>query len=283
MCSSIIKLNFTIQDYYDKGLIKSEDVQLIKEYLKNENLPYDSDELIGIFLRSCNNNLEDTKMYAKANYAGRKAIPEIFSNRDLQNKKLQKTWGVVEMSVMPTRTVEGYAVVIFRLSDPTVSNFQMDLIVKLFLMILDSVFYNEPVTGFVVVIDLKKMSLRHLTKLNFSVLKRLLKYASEGLLCLLKNVHYINGGYILDQLFKIFKVLCKPELLELFRYYQRDMDWDDFYENSVCKKCLPLDYGGELEPMGDLHEKMWRKLLDLQEYFEQEIKHRQAYEEEGKN
>lgn len=57
------------------------------------------------------------------------------------------------------------------------------------------------------------------------------------------------------------------------------MDWEDFYENSIPKKCLPSDYGGELESMKELHQKMWQKLEDLQQFFDDEIKHREPFEQ----
>lgn len=271
---SKIKFNFSSQEYYEKGLVNPQDVLTFKEFLKSEKLPNESDELIIIFLSACENDIEKAKKYAKINYEARKALPEVFDNRDLKNEKILKVWEIIELSVMPQRTTEDYVVIVYRFSDHSASKFHMEAVVKLFLMTVESAAYDGPVSGFIFLIDLKNMTLKHITKLKLSILRGLLKYGSEGLLHHLKCVHYINGGYVLDQLFKIFKAFCKPELLELFRYYPGEIDWNDFYENSISKKCLPVDYGGELESMEEQHKKMWKRLEDLEEYFDSEYKNR---------
>lgn len=89
-----IKFNFTIQEYYEQDLIKPHEIQIIREYLENEGMPHESDEMIAIYVRGCANNLEDAKIYARIHYLGRRAVPEVFSNRSL-SEKLRKEWEVM--------------------------------------------------------------------------------------------------------------------------------------------------------------------------------------------
>lgn len=54
-----------------------------------------------------------------------------------------------------------------------------------------------------------------MARLQLSILKRMLKYAGEGLFCHLRAAHFINGGFVLDKLFKIFKAFSSKELFSL--------------------------------------------------------------------
>lgn len=45
------------------------------------------------------------------------------------------------------------------------------------------------------------------------------------------------------------------------------MDWEEFYVNHIPKSCLPSDYGGDLGPVKDLHEKQLQELQRNREFF----------------
>lgn len=90
-----LSFEFDIGKYYDSGKIQKTDVEKVREFLKSNEMPHESDEMIGVFLMACGNDVEKAQMYSSAHYRGRKALPEIFKNRKLDNDKLKKQWNVM--------------------------------------------------------------------------------------------------------------------------------------------------------------------------------------------
>ena len=48
------------------------------------------------------------------------------------------------------------------------------------------------------------------------------------------------------------------------------MDYEKFYEECIPKSCLPSDYGGDLASVAELHEKTWKEINEISEYFKLE-------------
>lgn len=48
------------------------------------------------------------------------------------------------------------------------------------------------------------------------------------------------------------------------------MDYEEFHEKCIPKKCLPLDYGGLLPSAHELHMENTRILEERMEFFEAE-------------
>lgn len=68
--------------------------------------------------------------------------------------------------------------------------------------------------GLIMIIDLKKFSFMHLLRLPMGALRNFMKYNGEVLLPFYKAVYFINGGYIIDKLFTILRLVSKPELMD---------------------------------------------------------------------
>lgn len=45
------------------------------------------------------------------------------------------------------------------------------------------------------------------------------------------------------------------------------MDYEKFYQDHIPKSCLPSDFGGDLESVGELHEKHCKEFTRLRNYF----------------
>lgn len=45
------------------------------------------------------------------------------------------------------------------------------------------------------------------------------------------------------------------------------MDYEKFHEDFIPKSCLPMDYGGDLQSVEDLHSIHSNELFRLREYF----------------
>lgn len=77
--SSFYNTEVLFQDY---NICLSE-VQQLKEFLLEENLPQLSDEQIIIFLLSCDQNINFTKETIKSHYRIKKDNPKYFKNRSI--------------------------------------------------------------------------------------------------------------------------------------------------------------------------------------------------------
>lgn len=53
---------------------------------------------------------------------------------------------------------------------------------------------------------------------------------------------------------------------------------EQFSENHIPKKCLPIDYGGELPSFHELNEKTIERYRELKEFFKDEECLRKTYE-----
>lgn len=68
--------------------ISCTDLQDLKEFLINENLPKLSDEQIIIFLLSCDKNVDFTKETIKLHYKIKKDYPKYFTNRSIDRQDI---------------------------------------------------------------------------------------------------------------------------------------------------------------------------------------------------
>lgn len=64
----------------------------------------------------------------------------------------------------------------------------------------------------------------------------------------------------------------RSKVLERTHFYSSDIDWEKFYSECIPKRCLPSDYGGDLESVEVLHKKTCEKIMELDEYFDGEAK-----------
>lgn len=88
------KCGFEVETYYETGKLKKKDVEELTEYLKLNNFPSDSEEVIATTLIFCDGDLEKSRQCLSANFKARKYIPEIFKNRFL-DEELLKEWNVM--------------------------------------------------------------------------------------------------------------------------------------------------------------------------------------------
>lgn len=277
---SILKLPFlfTPDELIDKGRTTRENIDIIRTWLsnlENKHLPEVQEELIVIFLLSCENDIPLTKNTILMYYQCKKGAPEIFDDRDMEREDIKKAMNTIHMSSIPVRTDENYAIHYFKVNDTSYSNFELIPIMKLSYMILDITQERDLPNGLVVVIDMKGFGLMHLTRLKLRALKTYFLFLQEGFPLQLKVIHVLNAVYFFDKIMNIIKVFLKSELVDMIKVHPPNLKEEKLF-SMIPKKCLPSEYGGDLPSEKILHEKTVEQYNNFQSFWklEEEIRKR---------
>lgn len=87
---SQVEFGFTAKQIITENRVTQGEIDSIKNWLNNNELPELSEEQITLFLLSCNNDENSTKATIKAFYRIKKQSPEIFDNRKIERENLQQ-------------------------------------------------------------------------------------------------------------------------------------------------------------------------------------------------
>lgn len=93
-----MEFNFTAEEVINEDRTTLEAVKTIQSWIneKSTNLPKIPDQMIVIFLLSCDNVISATQNTIKAYYTCKKNGPELYDDRDVQeNEELQKSLKVM--------------------------------------------------------------------------------------------------------------------------------------------------------------------------------------------
>ncbi|GLV38420.1 uncharacterized protein CBL_13029 [Carabus blaptoides fortunei] len=262
---------FVVQDLIAKGRMKHEDMIVLKEWLQNQDdMPKFTDETMALFFLACKNHVENTKKCARNYYLAAKDGPELFNDRDITRIDIQSQLKILNFCVMPQRTDEGYVVTLHRLVDYEASLYHMDVAMKVLFMTMDTSLYDDPPTGIITLFDMKGVGLKHLTRIKLGAMKKFFFYVQEALPLQLRAIHVLNIVWFFDKIFKLVKPFIKPEVIEQLYLHTSSVNMDEFYNKCIPKKCLPSDYGGDLDSVRELQKITDKKLVEMQEYFVKE-------------
>lgn len=94
-----LPFEFTPQEIIGRGSTTEENLKLIRNYVEQlDRKPIPKiiqDEMLIIFLISCDNNIDLTKKTIIAYYECKKDAPEIFDDRDMQSTSIQQALSTV--------------------------------------------------------------------------------------------------------------------------------------------------------------------------------------------
>ncbi|CAG9769961.1 unnamed protein product [Ceutorhynchus assimilis] len=269
---------FTAKEIISQGRTTQENLDNIKAWLSslppNNFLPGVQDEMIVIFLLSCDNDLDLTKNTITMYYKCKQEGPELYDNREMDREDIKKGMNTIQLSSIPVRTDENYAVHYFRLNDSHYRAFDLIPIMKISYMLLDITQERNLPSGLVVVIDMKGVSLMHLTRIKVSAIRKYFQFLQEGFPLQLKVIHFINAVYFFDKFMNIARAFMKNELVEMVKVHPPSTSQETLF-SLVPKKCWPKEYGGDLPSYNDLHEITRKQFEEKQKFWrrEQEIRH----------
>ncbi|XP_014244485.1 clavesin-2-like [Cimex lectularius] len=252
--------------------LKQDDLTLIKDWMsKTPHLPKLIDVQIVLFLRACNFSLERTKEVIDLNYTMRTRLPEMFADRDLKRDWLQKAMANMNVTFMPNRDKHGNVVVLYQIKKMDISNFNMEEYAKLTFMLQDmSNCMLGSAPGYVFIQDLQNLTFSEILQCPISSTSNMLKFTQEASNCVIKGLHFINGGMVIEKLFALMNPFLKPDVKKLIFVHSTV----DSMVEAVGKEVVPSDYGGTGPSWKELNEKTIQDLNEHQQYFFEEMKQR---------
>lgn len=205
------------------------------------------------FLRGCKFSLEKVKQKLDMYYTMRNAIPEFFSNRDINRPELGEIMDIADMPPLPGLTPKGCRVVCLRAVDRDNMPNNVADGMKLALMIGDIRLAEEKVgvAGDVYILDASVATPTHFAKFTPALVKKFLVCVQEAYPVKLKEVHVINISPLVDTIVNFVKPFLKEKIRERIHIHS---NLEDLYK-FVPKEMLPTEYGGEAGSIKDLNGK----------------------------
>ncbi|GBP34431.1 Alpha-tocopherol transfer protein-like [Eumeta japonica] len=247
---------------YDKDLV------VIKDWLwKQPHLPHDVDDvLLRRFVLSCGKSLERAKRSIDLFFTIRSNSPEIFSKRDPFSPEIRRVFEVTDMLPLPNKTKENYKLFIYRLNNPNLDLFNFTDAVKTFFMLADTRLTGdmEMSAGEIPIFDAGKVSLKFISKVNLSVLRKYMLYTQEAIPIRLKQVHVINIPAYIGKLFAVVKPFLKSEVAKLIQFHEPDSE--TLYD-SVPQELLPGEYGGKAGSLQEIKQYWIKQIENKRDWF----------------
>ncbi|CAG9861510.1 unnamed protein product [Phyllotreta striolata] len=281
--SVIPKHGFKASEIIKEGRTTQSNVDDIKKWASFEkSAPEMSEEQICLFLLACNNDLDLTKYTIESFFKQKCSSPELFMNRDIDNKENKFTHQVSLLAVFPKRTEENYVIALGCLKDTTYYNFCIESQIKAAFTLISAYLYENPPDGLIFIIDIKGVGIMHLTRLKLGPLKKFFAYLQEALPTQLRRVHVLNATYIFEKILAIAKPFMKKELFELIITHPPETSMQDFFENHIPAACMPSNFGGELKSLEEISEDTKEYIRGVKGFLEDEEQQIQFFKNEKK-
>lgn len=213
------------------------------------------------FLRGCKFSLEKVKQKLDMYYTMRNAIPEFFSNRDINRPELGEIMDIADMPPLPGLTPKGCRVVCLRAVDRDNMPNNVADGMKLALMIGDIRLFEEKVgvAGDVYILDASVATPTHFAKFTPALVKKFLVCVQEAYPVKLKEVHVINISPLVDTIVNFVKPFLKEKIRERIHIHS---NLEDLYK-FVPKEMLPTEYGGDIGSIKDLNGELSKSFFEL--------------------
>jgi len=259
----------TLEDEYKKNPeLRGEDIQEVQSWIgKQPHLPAITDLDIVMFIQACQWDVEQAKETIESYYTYRTSLPDFFGSRDPISKEIQDISQVIHVTILPHSDAEGNRILWGSLVDPDPAHYSFASAVKYFTM-TSEVFQleNGTVPGFIVVYDVKNLSLSHLLKTPLSQVSKYTHYAQEAASFPVKGIHYLNTNTVLDKLVSFTKPFLKSNILDVLQLHS---NLETFFK-SIPKEIVPKDYGGDQPTLKEMNDGNLRKIEDYRQFFLEE-------------
>jgi len=233
---------------------RQEDIEAIRKWLKKQpHITARMDDWnILRFLRGCKFSLERTKQKLDMYYTCKTAVPEWFTNRDVDDPKMKQLLEMGVLLPLPTHSNEGQTVILgrFGLYDPHKISFAD--IMRLCILIIDLLAYEDEsvmVNGLVLICDVKGSTFAHMAAFTPTQAKKSAVFVQEGYPIRPKAMHYINTPVAFDTVFNIFKGFMKEKMKKRLQMHGSDLT---SLQAQVPISVLPKEYGGECGSVEDI-------------------------------
>ncbi|XP_028158175.1 alpha-tocopherol transfer protein-like isoform X2 [Ostrinia furnacalis] len=183
----------------------------------------------------------------------RATSPDLLNNRDPMSPQLQKALKIVNLAQL--RMSGNRFLWVWQLNDPGLENFDYLQDARLFFLTTDAWLLNEEALEEedIVIMDVKDISLKILTKFNLSIARTLSKYQQDAIPIRLKQVHVVNAPSFIDKVYGLVKPFLKQGMTDMIHFHAPK---SETLYNYLSKEDLPEDFGGTNGTMNDHMEEV---------------------------
>ncbi|XP_028032832.1 alpha-tocopherol transfer protein-like isoform X1 [Bombyx mandarina] len=259
----------SVQYEYKKHVnIRQEMVENLREWIRKQpHLPAEfiTDLDIILAFHCCEYDTERTKHLIDLNFTVR-TLFSFYQNREVNEciEKALDTWLVTPLS---TSTKKGYRPIYCQILDSDPNKFVYQDAVRAFTMIVDLWQYEEgTVPGIVIILNMKDVSLGHISQIDLIVARQFFYYLQEGMIVKLKEFHFINAPSHMDKLMMMIRPLMKDTFLNVIKVHEAGSKTIEEYFPIAA---LPEESTGII-----LKENILKKLKANRQFFEDESKKR---------
>ncbi|KAK5638261.1 hypothetical protein RI129_012556 [Pyrocoelia pectoralis] len=205
----------------------------------------------------------------KGHYRMKQARPDVFAARNL-NEDMRRNLRALVTCILPVRHND--SVIFFcKLRERSYGDFDLRCALAILMMFSEVAVFNGPPKSATFLIDGSGTSLKHIMKMKPNLLKMIAEYIQNYFPIRLGNVHILNTGFPTRMLFKMVLPFVKPEMAALIHLHSIGMDMETFYDQWIPKRCLPKEYGGELDSVEVYNRMCTEELESLQWFFDAEL------------
>ncbi|XP_023941075.1 clavesin-1 [Bicyclus anynana] len=265
----------SIEEEYTKTGIKPSDVTALREWLKTQpHLPekYITDLDLLLAYHCCYKSSAVTKQVLDLNFTLRTLFANLFHNRVVDDSILKSLDVVCALPLETLSVGKNYKVIYHALVDNDLKNFIFTDIIRTVLMLVDVAQYVEGTApGYIIFVDLNRVTLGHITKLDLQTVQQILYFLQEAILIRLKGVHFLNAPSFVDRLMMIIRPFIKKELMNMVCIHSAG---SNTIEKIIPIEALPKECGGKYKSYETAKKEAIELLLANKEYFENENKKR---------
>ncbi|XP_075166382.1 alpha-tocopherol transfer protein-like isoform X2 [Haematobia irritans] len=250
------------------------DIAMLREWISKQ--PHlkarTDDQLLVAFLRGCKYSLEKAKHKIDCFYAMRKAVPELYKDRFVNDKSIAILRQGCLLRLPKPLSEAGPRIHISRYGYYDTDKFGLADVVKLSTMMGEIQFReddNAMVMGFVEIIDLKDVTASHIFQFDAVLVKKLAVLGDKAWPYRPKGFHFVNAPSGTEKLLAIAKSLMSEKIKKRFYIHSK---YESLYEH-IPQDCLPVEYGGSNGTIADVVNTWEKKLLEYKSYFDEEVQY----------
>lgn len=250
----------------------ADDIQALREWMEKQ--PHlrgrTSDQFLVAFLRGCKFNSEKAKHKLDQYYTLQAGIPEVFSNRSVDD---EISLEIIRMGVilrLPRHEDdEGPCITIIRTTIYDTDKYKFADVIRVgtmfgeIMMLEDD---NSVISGYVEIMDMKDVGANQLFQLHPSLLRKLSVFADEASPMRQKGTHFINVPGPFEAGFRGVKAFFPEKATK--RIHLHATGSETLYEH-IPRKYLPIEYGGENGTIPEIVAAMEAKFLSYREHFKE--------------
>uniref|UniRef100_A0A8D8TH43 Alpha-tocopherol transfer protein-like n=1 Tax=Cacopsylla melanoneura TaxID=428564 RepID=A0A8D8TH43_9HEMI len=249
-----------------------QNIKELKLFLKQRNrLPdhiagVNEDEWFENYLILNKNDLDRTKENLEIYFKLKEILPEAYLERDAHSTLMDKSFHNTMIAWCPKPDRSGNRIAIYGHISDKASDFDVITLGNRMVAMVD-MFLKEGVDwcSLIILCDLSKTKLGHLTKYPIFLMKKFFDYAWKAYPERIAQIHIIHPPIYLEYVLALFRPFLREKIKNRIIVHSKI---DTLYDH-IDRSLLPTDYGGELPYTAiEINDAFQEKLKKYEDYLQ---------------